>query len=445
MATFQEQYQAKFTTPDEAVKVVKDGDWVYYGEFVTITPVLDAALARRKDELHDIHIEGCTMRWNTAVYQADPGQQVFDINDRSLTAVSRKQGAYHLVGTYDEFSKLVDVRRVNVAFVSACPMDEHGFFNTSTTCSYLPTVVEHADYIIIEENANIPHVYGGDFTAIHISEVSAIVKGTGEPLESLPKGGSSDVDIAIANNVMKELEDRCCLQLGIGGIPDKIGEAIVKSDIKDLGVHTEMMMDSFMSLAKAGKVTNKYKQLHKGKMIFTFAMGSSDLYEYLDKNESCLKFPAAYTNDPFVIAQNEKVFGVNNCLHVDLYTQVSSESVGPKQVSGVGGQWDFIYGAFRSKGGKGFVCMNSTATRKDKEGNTVVESRIVPTFTPGTNVTLARFFTYYVATEYGCTNMKGLSTWQRAEEIIKLAHPDFRDGLIKDAEKLGLWRQSNKK
>ena len=445
MATFQEQYQAKLTTPDEAVKVVKDGDWIYYGEFVTITPVLDAALARRKNELHDIHVETCTLKLNTAIYQADPDREVFDIDDRSLTAQSRRQSAYHIPGTYEEFGRLAEIRKINVAFIATCPMDEHGFFNTSTTCSYIPSVLESADYVIIEENEAFPHVYGGDFTAIHISQVHAIVKGNGQPLESLPKGPASDVDTKIAENVMKELEDGCCLQLGIGGIPDKIGEAIVNSDIKDLGVHTEMMMDSFMSLYKAGKVTNRCKQINKGKMVFTFAMGSTDLYEFLDKNENCLKFPASYTNDPFVIMQNDKVFGVNNCLHIDLYTQVSSESVGPKQISGVGGQWDFIYGAFRSKGGKGFVCMNSTATRKDKDGNMKVESRIVPSFAPGTNITLARFFTFYVATEYGCTNMKGLSTWQRAEEIIKLAHPDFRDGLIKDAEKFGIWRPSNKR
>ena len=438
MATFQEQYQAKLTTPDEAVKVVKDGDWIYYGEFVTITPVLDAALARRKNELHDIHVETCTLKLNTAIYQADPDREVFDIDDRSLTAQSRRQSAYHIPGTYEEFGRLAEIRKINVAFIATCPMDEHGFFNTSTTCSYIPSVLESADYVIIEENEAFPHVYGGDFTAIHISQVHAIVKGNGQPLESLPKGPASDVDTKIAENVMKELEDGCCLQLGIGGIPDKIGEAIVNSDIKDLGVHTEMMMDSFMSLYKAGKVTNRCKQINKGKMVFTFAMGSTALYEFLDKNENCLKFPASYTNDPFVIMQND-------CLHIDLYTQVSSESVGPKQISGVGGQWDFIYGAFRSKGGKGFVCMNSTATRKDKDGNMKVESRIVPSFAPGTNITLARFFTFYVATEYGCTNMKGLSTWQRAEEIIKLAHPDFRDGLIKDAEKFGIWRPSNKR
>ena len=445
MTNFQEQYQAKLTTPDEAVKVVKDGDWVYYGEFVTITPALDAALAKRKNELHDIHIETCTLKMDTKVFEVDPNQEVFDIDDRSLTAQSRKQHAYHIPGAYHEFDRLVRTRRMNVAFIACCPMDKNGYFNTSTTCSYIPGLLEVCDYVIIEENESFPVVYGGEFTAIHISQVNAIVKGNNQPLESLGKGAASEADIKIAENVMNELEDRCCLQFGIGGIPDKIGEAIAKSDFNDFGVHTEMMMDSFMTLAKAGKVTNKYKQLNKGKMVYTFAMGSSDLYEFRDKNEGCMKLPANYTNDPFVICQNEKVFAVNNCLHIDLYTQVSSESVGPKQISGVGGQWDFIYGAFRSKGGKGFVCLNSTATRKDKDGNVKVESRIVPSFTPGTNVTLTRFFTYYVATEFGCTNMKGLSTWERAEAIINLAHPDFRDGLIKDAEKFGIWRASNKK
>lgn len=445
MATFQEQYQAKLTTPDEAVKVVKDGDWIYYGEFVTTTPTLDKALAKRKDELHDIHIESCTLRLATEIFKVDPKGEVFDINDRSLSVVSRKEGAYHLPGAYHQFGRLLDYRRVNVAFIACCPMDQHGYFNTSTTCSYLKELMESCDYVIIEENSAMPVTYGGEFTAIHISQVNAVVKSDNLPLQELPKNPSSQIDIMIAENVMKELEDRCCLQFGIGGIPNKIGEAIVNSDFQDFGVHTEMMMDSFMALEKAGKVTNRYKQVNKGKMVYTFAMGSSELYEYLDKNEGCMKLPASFTNDPFVISQNEKVFAVNNCLHVDLYTQVSSESVGPKQISGVGGQWDFVYGAYRSKGGKGFVCLNSTATRKDKDGNERVESRIVPSFTPGTNVTLTRFFTFYVATEYGCTNMKGLSTWQRAEEIIKLAHPDFRDDLIKDAEKFGIWKSSNKK
>lgn len=445
MATVQQQYQSKLRTPEEAVKIVKDGDWIHYGEFVTTTPALDRALAARKNELHDIHIKACTLRLDCEVTKADPKGEVFDINDLSLTPISRKQKAYHIPGTYEEFSKLAQIRKMNVAFVAVCPMDEHGFMNLSTTCSFSHTLLETCDYIIVEVNNTMPVCYGGNEAAFHISEVDCVVEGDNIPMESLPKLPASEADIKIAEHVMKELEDRCTLQLGIGGIPNKIGEFICNSDVKDLGVHTEMMMDSFMSLYRAGKVTNKYKNLDKGKMVYTFAMGSTELYDFLDKNEVCRKYPASYTNDPYYIAQNDKVFGVNNCLHVDLWSQVSSESVGPRQISGVGGQWDFIYGAFRSKGGKGFVCLNSTATRKDKEGNVKVESRIVPSFVPGTNVTLARFFTYYVVTEYGCKNMKGLATWQRAEAIVSLAHPDFRDDLIKEAEQFGIWKPSNKR
>lgn len=443
--TFQEEYQAKLKTADEAVKVVKDGDWVHYGEFVTVTPALDKALAKRKNELHDINIESLTLRLATEVYKVDPNQEVFTIHDRSLTAVSRKEKAYHIPGTYEEFEPMYRFRKSNVAFVAVCPMDKLGYFNLSTTCSYSQSLVDNADYIIVEVNNTMPVCYGGGPTSFHISEIDAIVEGDNEPMPELPKLTANEADLKIAENVMELLEDRCTLQFGIGGIPNKIGEKIVDSDFKDFGVHTEMMMDSFMSLYKAGKVTNKYKNLDKGKMVYTFAMGSKELYDFLDRNEAASKYPATYTNDPFVIAQNDKVFAVNNCLHVDLWTQVSSESVGPRQISGVGGQWDFVYGAFRSKGGKGFVCLNSTATRKDKDGVPRVESRIVGSFAKGTNVTLSRFFTYYVATEYGCKNMKGLSTWQRAEAIISLAHPDFRDGLIKEAEEFGIWKQSNKR
>lgn len=444
MLDFELEYKQKLKTAEEAVKIVKDGDRIFYGEFVTITPALDRALAKRKDELHDIHIEACTLRMDTEIYKADPKGEVFDINDRSLTPYSRRQGAYYLIGSYDDNIKQMNMRRRNVAFISVCPMDKHGYFNLSTTCSNSQSLIDNCDHIIVEVNESLPLCYGGGPCSFHISEVDAIVHGDNQPLESLPKVPASEEDKKIAQLIMNELEDGCCLQLGIGGIPNKVGEFICDSDIKDLGVHTEMMMDSFMNLYKAGKVTNKCKALNKGKMVYTFAMGSSELYEFLDRNEGALKFPSSYTNDPFVIAQNPKVFAVNNCLHIDLWSQVSSESVGPRQISGVGGQWDFVYGAFRSEGGKGFVCMNSTAKRKDKDGNVKVESRIVGNFQPGTNVTLPRHFTYYVVTEYGCVNLKGLSTWERAAAIIDLAHPDFREGLIKEAESFGIWRRTNK-
>lgn len=442
---YQAEYQNKLTTPQEAVKVVKDGDWIVYGEFVTTTPALDRALAGRKDELKDIHIEACTLRFQTEVNKVDPEHKVFDINDRSLSAYSRKQGAYYMVGSYEENIKAMTMgHHRNVAFISVCPMDKHGYFNLSTTCSDSQALIGNCDHIIVEVNKSLPYCYGGSGASFHISQVDAVVEGDNQPLESLPAVPSTDADAKIAKYIMDELEDGCCLQLGIGGIPNKVGEFIVDSDIKDLGVHTEMMMDAFMKLYEAGKITNKCKAINKGQMVYTFAMGSSELYDFLDRNETALKFPSNYTNDPYIIAKNPKVFAINNCLHVDLFTQVSSESVGSKQISGVGGQWDFIYGAFLSEGGKGFVCMNSTAKRKDKDGNEHVESRIVGNFKPGTNVSVPRHHTFYVVTEYGCKNMKGLSTWERAEAIISLAHPDFREQLIKEAEEFGIWRHSNK-
>lgn len=445
MNEFEAEYKKKLMTADEAVKVVKSGDRVFYGEFVTITPALDRALAKRKNELRDIHVDACTLRMDTEIARVDPERLVFDINDRSLTPYSRKQGAYYLVGTYDENIKsLHNHRRMNVAFLSACPMDKHGFFNLSVVCSNSQSLLESCDHIIIEVNESLPVCYGGGPASFHISEVGAVVHGDNQPLESLPKVSSTPEDKKIAELIMAEMEDGCCLQLGIGGIPNKVGEFIAESDIKDLGVHTEMMMDSFMTLYLAGKVTGRRKTLNKGKMVYTFAMGSTALYDFLDRNEAALKFPSSYTNDPAVIGRNDKVFAVNNGLHVDLWSQISSESVGPRQISGVGGQWDFIYGAYRSEGGKGFVCMNSTAKRKDKDGNVRLESRIVGNFEPGTNVSVPRHFTHYVVTEYGCRNMKGLSTWERADAVISLAHPDFREGLIQEAQSFGIWRQSNK-
>lgn len=443
---FQKLLEEKTKTAEEAVATIQSGDRVYYSEFVTIPAKLDAALAKRVNELHDIHIDGSTMRMNSKTFEVDPEHKVFDINDRSLTPQSRKMGAFYLVGSYEENVKsILEYRHADAAFIAACPMDKNGYFNLGTTCSNQMTLLETCKNIIIEVNDKIPHCPSGQLGAFHISQVAAVVYGDNVAMEELPAVGSNEADKKIADLLMEHLHDGCCLQLGIGGIPNKIGEAIVDSDVKHLGVHTEMMMNSFMNLYKAGKIDNSCKNINKGQMVYTFAMGSQELYDFLDYNEGALRFPSNYTNDPYVIGQNDNVFAVNNGLKIDLFSQVSSESVGPRQISGVGGQWDFIYGAFLSKGGKGFVCMNSTAMVKDKDGSKHRESRIVPTFEPGTITSVPRYHTFYCCTEFGCINMKGLSTWERAEKVIELAHPDYRDELIQSADSFGLWRASNKR
>jgi acyl-CoA hydrolase len=239
---------------------------------------------------------------------------------------------------------------------------------------------------------------------------------------------------------MSLIEDGSTIQLGIGGLPNIVGALIASSGLKDLGVHTEMLADSYVDMYEAGRITGLNKNLNRGKMVYTFALGSQKLYDFLNNNPIASIFPVSYTNDPHVIGQNPKVVAINNAIEVDLFSQVASEASGSRQISGTGGQLDFILGAYRSEGGKGLICINSTFTRKDGS----IGSRIVPTLSPGTIVTCPRSVVHYVLTEFGIAQLKAKSTWERSEALINIAHPDFREQLVKDAQALGIWRQSNK-
>jgi acyl-CoA hydrolase len=192
---------------------------------------------------------------------------------------------------------------------------------------------------------------------------------------------------------------------------------------------------------EAGRITGKRKSIDRGKMVYTFAMGSKKLYDFLDNNPVAAIYPVSYTNDPATIGRNPKVMAINNALEVDLFTQVASEAAGWRQISGTGGQLDFIMGAYKSEGGKGLICINSTYKKKDGS----IGSRIVPTLSPGTIVTCPRSVVHYIVTEFGVAQMKAKSTWERAEALINIAHPDFRDGLIKEAEAMGVWRESSRR
>jgi acyl-CoA hydrolase len=230
------------------------------------------------------------------------------------------------------------------------------------------------------------------------------------------------------------------LQLGIGGTPNKVGKALVNSSFKDLGCHSEMMVDAYMDLFNAGKLTNALKQQDIGKSVFTFAMGSAALYEFLENNPSMRCMPVSYTNSPTVIANNDRGFSICSCLAVDLFGNVSSESVGYKQISGVGGQWDYHYSAFHSNGGKAFLCMPSSKIGKD--GKRV--SNIVTAHPQGTQITVTGHVTNCVVTEFGIANLKGRATWEKVEALASIAHPDFRDDIFKAAEQARIWRASNK-
>ncbi len=441
---YQEEYRSKLVTAQQAVKVVKSGDWVEYGSFTGSANELDKALAARKDELHDVKVRGLTRLGVPEIVKADPTAEHFTYVNWHFSGADRKlhdRGLcwyipmlYHeLPGYYRQFNE------VDVVMIAVGPMDEHGYFNFGPQVSHTMAMCEKAKKLILEVNPNIPRCLGGKEESVHISRVDYVVE-AGWALPQLPAAAPSEVDEKIAGIIMHELEDGSCLQLGIGGMPNAVGAMIAQSDLKDLGIHTEMFVDSMVDMVEAGVLTGVRKNLDKYKIVYTFAMGTQKTYDFLDNNPLCAAYPVNYTNDPWVIAQNDKVMAINNCVEIDLFGQVCSESSGTRQISGTGGQVDFTLGAYRSKGGKAFICMGSTYGK-----NGSLASRIKPTLTQGATVTTSRSMVSYLVTEYGIVNLKGKSTWERAEAIISLAHPDFQEELIKGAEEIGIWRKNNKK
>ncbi len=444
--SYWDQYKEKLVSADEAVKTVQTGDVILYGQFVTFPFDLDAALAKRKDELKDVFAISLTTLPVPAIIKADPEQEHFIYHDYSFSTTGRKLNekgqmyfmpeAFHEIPRY--FRK---IRPADVVFAAVTPMDEHGYFNLSTTCSVIPAALETGKHVIVEVNRSLPYSYGID-NNVHISQVDWIVESTTNPAQfEIPKVDITDVDRKIAGYILEEIRDGACLQLGIGGMPNCLGQMLVDSDIKDLGIHTEMLVDCVVDLYEAGRLTNMAKSIDKGKSVYTFAMGSKKLYDFIDRNPGCSICPVDYTNSPDVIARIDNLMSICACLNVDIIGQISSESMGFKQVSGTGGQLDFHFGSYRSKGGKGFLCMPSTNTNR-KTGEMV--SRIVPAFEPGTVVTVPSSLTNYVVTEYGLVNLKGKSNWERAAALVSIAHPDFRDDLINECKKANIWRRSNK-
>ena len=447
-------YNQKLTSPYEAVKVVKSGDWVDYG-WVTATPIeLDKALAERMPDLTDINIRGGILCWEPQIFKIFAPEKHFTWNSWHMSGLERKavdrDFCFYTPIRYSEMPRYYrDLPRgIDVAMFQVGPMDENGYFSYGPNASHMQAMIERCKCVIVEVNENMP-----------INQVDMIVEGDNPPIVELGGGAATEVDKTVAKLIVEEIPNGACIQLGIGGMPNAVGSLIAESDLKDLGVHTEMYVDAFVDISLAGKITGSKKNIDRGRQTYAFGAGTKKLYDFIHNNPQCLSAPVDYTNDVRVISSIDNLsapvdytndvrvissidnfMSINNAVEIDLFGQVSAESTGTKHISGAGGQLDFVLGAYLSKGGKSFICLSSTV--KGKDGT--LQSRIVPSFANGTIITDTRANTHYVVTEYGKVNLKGLSTWQRAEALISIAHPDFREELIKKAQECNIWRNSNK-
>ena len=327
---------------------------------------------------------------------------------------------------------------IDKLIIQVHPMDQWGNFNLGPQASDLRGLIRAAKTIILEVNQNMPKALGYE-TELNLCDVDYVVEGSNHPMPQIPNRAGTPVDDKIADYIIPMIEDGSTLQLGIGGIPSAVGRKLAESDVKDLSGHTEMLVDSYVDLYEAGKITGN-KNRDKGKIIYAFAGGTQRLYDFINDNQIVFNAPVSYVNNVGVVASIDKFISINGCIDLDLYGQVNAETAGYQQISGTGGQLDFAQGAFASNGGKSFICVHST--RKFKDGH--VDSLIKPTLPQGTVITTPRSAVHYIVTEYGTALLKGKSTWERAEALINVAHPDFREDLIKQAEKMGIWTQTSK-
>jgi acyl-CoA hydrolase len=424
---------AKRISADEAAALVRPGMWLDYGAVLGQPDVFDEALARRLGPLTNVRVRACLTTRPRAVLEADPNGDHLTWFNTHFGGYGRRKhdgGIAHYLPVNlgeipDYYRRFIDPPDIVVFKVA--PMDANGVFNFGPCTLWLRALVERGKVIIVEETPNLPYVLG-EGTGVHVSEVDFIIQGSDGPMTELPKGQATEVDKAVARLIAAEVEDGSCLQIGIGGMPNAVCSLLAESPVKDLGIHTEMMTDGIVDLYRAGRITGERKQINPGKMVCTFALGAQYLYDFIDRNPEVEFHAVDYTNLPHIIMQNDRTVAINNTTQIDLQGQAASESDGFRHISGTGGQLQFMRGAYASKDGKSFMCLASTYDKKGER-----RSRIVTALTRGNVVTTPRTDIMYVVTEYGIVNLKGRSIAERAKLLIGIAHPDFREGLERDA------------
>jgi acetyl-CoA hydrolase len=427
-------YQSRVTTAQEAVKAIKSGNRVFLTGNVSVPQKLLAALVEYAPNLNDVEIcQALTV--GSADYVGPEMEGHLRVNSMFISANIRKavqEGRADFTPVLlSEFPLLFKrgILPLDVAVIHVSTPDEHGFCSLGVEVGLTKSAAEAAKVIIAEVNEKMPRTLGDAF--IHVSRLTHIVPVNYPiPEHRMASEGDSDIVEKIAGHVAGLIPDGATMQLGIGSIPDAVLKFLYNK--KDLGIHTELFSDGVIDLFNAGVLTNARKSLHPGKIVAGFILGTKRLYEWVDDNPMIEMHPTEYVNDPFVIAQNDRMVAVNSAIEVDLTGQVCADSIGPKLYSGVGGQLDFIYGASRSKGGVPIIALPSVATLRD--GTQL--SKITGMLKLGAGVVTSRNHVRYVVTEHGVADLYGKTIRQRAQELINVADPQFREGLMQQAKEL---------
>ena len=426
----EQQYIQKTMAAEDAAMLVKNADFVVVPSGVGEPPLLLTALSGRRHDLGNV-----TVSQILALRKYDYLDPLTVDNIRHAayyygpaTRAGGQAGWIDFVPSYfSEMPQLIERGQIpaDVVFSMASPMDAHGYFSISLGADYTMAAIARARAVVLEVNPHVPFAYGN--CHVHISQVTALVESSEPVMEvGLPKIGP--VQTAIGKYVAEMIDDGATLQIGYGGIPDAVVMQLTGKH--DLGIHTEMIGDGIMTLIESGAVTNRRKNYLPGKSIATFALGSARLYRYMDRNPALEMHPVDFTNDPYLASRNDNLHAINATLQIDLLGQCGSESLGQLPFSGTGGQTDFVRAANRSRGGKAFIVLPSTA-----KNDTL--SRIVPVLSPGTHVSTSKNDVNYVVTEFGVAQLRGKSAGQRARELIRIAHPHFKAELTAAAAKLG--------
>lgn len=433
-------YKQKLITVEQALKLVKTNDLIVSGMVAAEGRAFLGQLHTINQSINNVTVTSCLPMLD-APYMLDvEHSKRFNADSWFLSGPQRKAHEHGNVSFVPNHLHLAAIDRLdhvkpNIYVGSSSMPDKHGFVSLSLSNVYEKRMIEAADIVILEINKNMPRTFGD--VEVHINEVDHLIE-VDYPVPVLPDGEISEKDRLIGNHIAKFINDGDSIQLGIGGIPNAVAEALM--DKKDLGVHTEMLTTGFMKLYKAGAISGKKKQTHKGKMVAAFALGTKELYDFIDDNPSVLILDGHYVNDPYVIGLNDNQVSINSTIEIDLTGQCCSESIGPKQFSGSGGQADTAIGAQRSRNGRSFIALYSTAMVRNKvTGEKEEVSKIVTSLKTGAIVTLSRNDVDYVVTEYGVVHLSGNSVKERVEKLISIAHPKFREQLKKEAIEIGLF------